>query len=1127
MKKNYTSWTFNLKKSYRKTFRIMKLSVLFFLLGILQLNAASILAQNSFVSLTMHNVKIDDVFKAIEKQSSYEFFYNNNQIDVNKLVTIDVKNAKICDVVNKLLESDNLTYKLIGKRLVLVKQNSYENQLLDAVIEAQQQQKKVNGTVTDISGQPLTGVTVNVKGTTKSAITDASGNYSIIVNDNDKVLVFSFIGFVKKEITINGQTSSLDVMLESEITNLEEVVVIGYGTQKKSDITGAVSSVRSKDLTKIATYSPLQAIQGRAAGVSVLQESGSPDAAASIQIRGVGTTNNTTPLYVVNGLPMSNINYLNPSDIEAIEILKDASACAIYGSRGANGVVLVTTKKGEAGDLKVNLNAYGGIESLATKPSLLNSTQYAKLSNEAYINAGQGPIYADVNNLANNTDWYKEVSQLGVIQNYNLSILGGGPKLNARLSINDYKNTGIMKSTDFEKLTIMQNTTMKVTNFLDIETSLSGVFSHHKALDATSIFLTALIAPPDIPVIDPKTQYYTGVTKLWLNNPAGMIARNNAQYNNTSLIGDVSANFKITKDLNFKSNFGISRDEYYNSDFQPIYYETANISSLYNQVSRSASKTTDWTLDNILTYHKIFNSVHDLTVMGAISAREYNSDNFSASKQSVGNEDNAFWYLDAATANPQATGNGASLSQQSYLGRVNYTFKNRYLLTGSIRDDGSSRFIGANRWGVFPSGAFAWKITEEDFVKRMNINWLSSAKIRVGYGQLGNENISSYYPYLTPIGQQQYYTLGASQSRVNGSGPTALGNPDVMWETSDQSNIGIDLALIKNSLTFTADYYVRQTNNILLTQQVPQISGSSSIIRNVGGMQNKGFEFIVAYKNNTKAFTYDISANMSTVKNEVTNIGNTAALMSSFAYNYTLINFQGALGNMIRSVVGKPYGQFYGWQTDGIFQNQKEIDQYTHNGIKIQPDAKPGDFRFKDINNDGIINNSDQTFIGNPIPDITFGLSFNAAYKNFDLSLLLQGTSGNDIYNAAKYYFMMFNGTQNVRTDYLTNYWHGEGTSNSQPAVTSDLTRNGNNYRNSNYYVENGSYLRLKSLQLGYNLSTSINKQKVKVRLYISAQNLLTITGYSGYEVEVSRNGIDTGIYPQSRMFMFGTDINF
>lgn len=1125
MKKNYLHEVFSPYLKFTQLFRIMKLTTLILFLTIWQLQAIEIYAQSTTVNLNMKNVKIDEVFKAIEHQSDFEFFYNDKQIDVNKYVSINVNNTKISDVINKLFANNDLSYKVIGKRIVLVKSNSYESELLKTLLESQQQQK-ISGKVTDISGQPLTGVVVNIKGTDKSVITDVSGKYSITINNNDKILVFSFIGMVRKEVPINGQ-SILDVVMESEITKLDEVVVVGYGTQRKSDITGAVSSVRSNDLTKIATYSPLQALQGRAAGVSVIQDSGSPDAAASIQIRGIGTTNNNTPLFVVNGLPMSDINYLNPTDIETIEILKDASACAIYGSRGANGVVLVTTKKGEAGALKVNLNAYFGVESLAKKPSLLNSTQYAQLSNEAYINAGKDPIYSNVNNLANNTDWYKEVSQLGTIKNYNLSLSGGGPKINTRFSINDYKNTGIMKSTDFEKLTIMQNTTMKVTDFLDIETSLSGAFSHHKALDATSIFLTALIAPPDIPVIDPATKYYTGVTKLWLNNPAGMIARNNAKYNNTYLIGDVSANLKITKDLSFKSSFGISREEYYNSDFMPIYYETADISSLYNQVSRSASKTTDWTLDNILTYHKIFNGVHDLTVMGAISAREYKSDYFSATKQGIENEDDAFWYLDAATVNPQATGNGASLSQLSYLGRINYTFKNRYLLTGSIRDDGSSRFIGSNRWGVFPSGAFGWKITEEEFMKRMNIRWLSSAKIRVGYGQLGNENISSYYPYLTPIGQQQYYTLGTSQSRVNGSGPTALGNPEVKWETSNQSNIGIDLSLIKNLLTVTADYYIRKTDNILLTQQVPQISGSSSIIRNVGGMQNKGFEFAVAYRNSTKAFTYDISANMSTVQNKVTNLGNSDALMSSFAYNYALINFQGALGNMIRSEVGKPYGQFYGWQTDGIFQNQNEVDQYTHNGKKIQPDAKPGDFRFKDINGDGAIDNSDETVIGNPIPDITFGLSFNATYKNFDLSLLFQGTAGNDIYNAAKYYFMMFNGTQNVRTDYLNSYWHGEGTSNSQPAVTSDLTRNGNNYRNSSYYVENGSYLRLKTLQLGYNLSTSINKQKVKVRFYISAQNLFTITGYSGYEPEISGNGVDTGIYPQARIFMLGTDINF
>ena len=410
----------------------------------------------------------------------------------------------------------------------------------------------------------------------------------------------------------------------------------------------------------------------------------------------------------------------------------------------------------------------------------------------------------------------------------------------------------------------------------------------------------------------------------------------------------------------------------------------------------------------------------------------------------------------------------------------------------------------------------------------MNQNVINNVKLRAGYGEIGNENIESYYPYLTPISQQQYYTLGSSQSRINGSGPTALGNPDVKWETSKQSNFGIDLMFLQGKLSTTADYYIRKTDDILLSQQVPTISGSDELVRTVGGLENKGFEFSVTYKENKKAFSYDISANLSTVKNKVTDLGTSGALISNFDYDYILIDFQGALGSMIRSEVGRPYGQFYGWQTDGIFQNQGEIDQYVRNGEKIQPNAQPGDFKFKDNNADGTIDDNDKAFIGNPIPNITFGFSFNADYKKFDLSLLLQGQAGNDIYNAAKYYFMRFDGEQNVRSSYLGKYWHGENSSNGQPAVTTDVSRNDRNYKNSDYYIEDGSYLRLKTIQIGYTFSpTFTHGMNPKCRLYVAAQNLLTITGYSGFEPEISGNSVDRGIYPQARTFMIGTTINF
>jgi TonB-linked SusC/RagA family outer membrane protein len=980
--------------------------------------------------------------------------------------------------------------------------------------------------VVDSKGEAIIGVNVLERGTSNGVITDMDGKFSLNVRPQT-ILIISYIGYLTQEVNIGNQTS-LRIELIEDVKVLDEVVAIGYGYQRKSDLTGSVSSVKSDDLVKVATSSPVAALQGRAAGVLVIQESGSPDATAAIKIRGVGTTNNADPLYVVDGFPMSDINYLNPSDIESLEILKDASACAIYGSRGANGVVLVTTKKGKNGTLKVNVNAYYGIENLAQKPTMLNSQQYATLSNEAYSNAGENPLYANVNNLPN-TNWYDAVSRVGRIQNYNVSLSGGGDRITSLFSVNYYKKDGVIKSTDYSKYSITQNNTMKVNNSLNVSTSLSAVFTDYKRLDPTSVFLSSLIAPPDIPVFNNETNYYSGITKIRLTNPAGRIDRNNDKNRGTFLIGNMNIDLNITKDLVFNSRFGIRYDGTYNSGFTPIYYETMDNSESVSTVRRETSKTTDWTWENILTYHKNFNDVHDFTVMGAISTREFDRDWFRATKQNLPIEKKEYWYFDSATDNPQAEGNGASLAMLSYLGRINYNFKNRYLITGSIRSDGSSRFIGPHRWGVFPSGALAWKLSEEGFFKQMDLSWLNGVKIRLGYGEIGNENINSYYPYLTPIAQQQYYTFGTSQNRINGSGLSGIGNSDAQWETSTQSNIGIDLMLFSGKLNVTADYYIRKTNDILLSQQIPEISGSSSMVRNVGGLENKGLELTVSYKNSKGGFIYNIGGNVATVKNKVTNLGTSGALISGFAYDYVLIDFQGALGNMIRSEVGKPYGQFYGYQTDKIFQNQTEIDQYVKDRVKIQPDALPGDFKFKDRDDNGRIDDNDMTFIGNPIPDITYGLSFDAQYKNFDFSLLFQGVLGNDIYNAAKYYFTRFDGRQNVSIDYLNNYWHGENTSNTQPAVTKDLNRNTRNYRNSDFYVEDGSYLRLKTIQLGYNYTPTFISRSIQpsFRFYIAAQNLFTITKYGGFEPEVSTISVDRGQYPQSRTFMLGTVINF
>lgn len=1114
--------------NFKHALKIMRITLFLLFFGIIFSHAATGYSQGVEFIFNLKSASIKEICEEIEKKSDFRFiFAGNAKKIINRKINLITNAKNIEEILENILSDTELTYRILDNQIVVYRDNS-KNIPEDAISEQiiQQQKKQVTGTVVDINGEPIIGANIVEKGTTNGTITNIDGNYTLSV-ENDAILQFTYIGYLEQNINITG-LSTINITLEEDTKALEEIIVIGYGVVRKSDLTGAVSSVKSEDITKMATNSPLAALQGRAAGVHVTLGSGSPDATVSIKIRGVGTPNDATPLYVVDGFPMNDIDYLNPNDIESIEILKDASASAIYGSRGANGVVLISTKKGRSGPLKVNVNAYYGFENLAKKASMLNSTQYAELSNEASLNAGMDPIYSNTNNIPYNTNWYDKVSQIGQYQNYNVSFSGGGERLTSMLSTNYYRRDGIIKSTDYDRLSFAQNTSLEVTPFFKLSSSFSGAFSNYKRLDPTSIFLSSLIAPPDIPVIDSKTNYYTGISKMRLANPAGRIARNNSQNRRSFLIGNFNADIKLFPELTFNTRFGIRYNHSYNSYFSPVYYETMDNSEAVNTVSRSTSRTIDWTWENILTYHKIFNNIHDLTIMGAMSAREYNDDAFDATKQNTLIESKEFWYFDSATDNPQANGNGTSLAMLSYLGRLNYNLLDRYLITVSMRADGSSRFIDSNRWGYFPSGAVAWKLSEENFFRNWNPNWWDSLKIRIGYGEIGNERINSYYPYLTPIQQRQYYTLGANQVRLNGSAPSGIGNPDAKWETSTQFNVGADFLFLKGKLNLTADYYIRNTNDILLSQQIPRVSGFGNMVRNVGGMENKGFEITSGYRDQKGNFSYNINANMAFVRNKVTDLGTATSLVAGFNYDYALIDLQGAFGNIIRSEIGKPYGQFYGYVTDGIFQTQEEINQYVKEGNLIQPEAKPGDFRFKDLNDNGKIDTGDMTFIGNPIPDINYGLSVDLAYKNFDLSLLFQGVWGNDVYYAAKYYFMRFDARHNVKTEFLDNYWRGPGTSNSEPIVTRDLSRNTRNFRNSDYYVEDGSYLRLKNIQLGYNFKPNLgNGLKPSIRVYIAAQNLFTITNYSGFEPEVSDISVDRGQYPQARSFMLGTVINF
>lgn len=991
----------------------------------------------------------------------------------------------------------------------------------------------VSGVVSDVDG-PLIGASVMIPGTTTGTTTDLDGKYTLSI-PSGSTLEYAFMGYVSKTQVVRN-SGVVNVVLEADTNFLEETVVIGYGTVKKSDLTGAVTSVSAEDMTKTATSDALQAIQGRAAGVQVITATGDPSAQAEIKIRGRGSINNSSsPLYVVDGFPMNDINYLSPGDIASMEILKDASATAIYGSRGANGVVIITTKKGDLGTLRVKVSAEYGIEALPNKPEMMNASEYAEMTNLAYTNSGLAPKYASTD-LGEGTDWFKEVMQVGRYQNYNINLSAGSDKATTMFSATYFDREGTVKGTGFQRLNFTENTTFNVTKFLKFNVSLAASFAKNHSLGAngtnnSTIFLSSLIAPPNVPVWDETTDYYSGILDFRLANPAGVIARNNGSSENNNLVGNFSADLKIYKDLTFTSRFGYRYSNSFSYNYSPVYYETSNISDLIDTVNRSTGIGKDWTWENQLTYKHNWNNVHDLTVLVAMSARDNFSENWSSSKQDLPSSDEIYRYFNAASKNPQTSGSASELSMLSYLGRINYNLLNRYLFTASYRADGSSRFLKKNRWGFFPSGAFAWKVSEEPFFKAWNQKVLNDLKFRVGYGQIGNERISSNYPYLSSINQQQYYTIGSGKIRTNGTLPGGIGNPDVMWETSEQFNVGLDFGMLNNRLTATADYYIRKTNNLLLSQSLPSISGFGSMTRNVGGMENKGVELTITWKDKVGEFGYTVSGNVSFNKNTVTNLGDNTSLSSSFSYDYALIDLQGQFNNVIRTEVNHPYGKFWGYEFGGIFQNQEEIDSYVgESGSKIMPNAKPGDSKYMDLNNNGKIDTGDMTFIGDPNPVATFGLTFNADWKNFDLSMLFQGVAGNDIFNASKFYFNKFDGRQNSLKSAYNAAWNGDGTSNTTPiqlAQTAENSRISQNWWQSTNYVEDGSYLRLKNFQLGYTFKPTISNKATNFRIYFSAQNLLTFTKYSGLDPEIPNNGIDRGQYPQPRSFMLGANINF
>ncbi|MBS9774557.1 MAG: TonB-dependent receptor [Tenacibaculum sp.] len=984
---------------------------------------------------------------------------------------------------------------------------------------------EVKGVVKDDSGNPIVGANIIVKGTNKGVQTDFDGNYTIKASKG-KVLQCSFIGM--KTVTKVVSKNVVNFVLKEDIVSLDEIVVVGYGTQKKSDVTGAVASVDFKKLESQPINNVTDALKGRVAGVQIVSNGGSPGGSINVRVRGIGTINNSDPLYVVDGVPVADIDFLNPNDIASIEVLKDASSSAIYGSRGANGVVLLTTKTGKLNvPSKITFSTYSGVKQIINNWETVTGAEWYGIQEELN-KTRKNPINLSLVDKSTNTNWFNEISRTAMVSDYNVSLLGGKEDFTYLLGAGYYNEEGTIKGTDFNRITARLKSDYQVKDYLKVGVNLNLQGSErHTILEGsttTGTINTAIKLEPVTPVWKNKAEGIFDYSKFTdFPNPLAQIHYNNGKNKKFRLLGNVYAELELFKDFKIKSSYSFNRavTDFY--DFIPVYEVNVNQQNLQNKVSRGNTKYTYRTFENTLSYTKNIGK-HNFAGLLGFTTEKSHTEWINASKTNIPNEDPALWYLSSGADGDLATGSASIFTLMSYLARVNYSYDGKYLLTASFRSDGSSRFSKGNRWGYFPSVAVGWKISNEPFLQ--DVSWLSNLKLRVGWGQIGNQNIGVYPYQLTMNGNSQFrYLFGDKEEVSQGYVVTAMSDKNIKWETVESVNIGIDASLFNNRLDFSLDVYNKNTNDMLIRVPIPYLYGyEKGPFSNVGSANNKGIEVSLNWKDNiSEDFSYNVGVNVSAYKNKMVSLGNGEPIAGG--------KYKG--GNATMTEEGKPIGYFYGYKTAGVFKNQEDIDNWAVQQGKSNEGLKPGDLKFVDTNGDGKVNDSDRVEIGNPNPDFTFGINAGLSYKNWDLSAFFQGSKGNDIFNGMKAYLYQFDET-NKHKDMLHS-WTPQNTNTSMPRLNGNDVNNTN--RTSDRFVEDGSYLRLKNITLSYDLPKDMLGRipMNNVKLYLSGQNLFTLTNYSGADPEIGQinssnylsRGVDIGTYPQAKTFVMGIKIDF
>ncbi|QDO95510.1 TonB-dependent receptor [Formosa sediminum] len=1013
------------------------------------------------------------------------------------------------------------------------------------------QEITINGIVNDETGFPIPGVNVIKEGTSEGTVTDFDGAFTINAEVGD-ILSFSYIGYATQEVVIKD-SAALTISLSEDLSELDEVVVVGYGTQKKSVVTGAISGVKQSELEDLPITRVEQTLQGRVSGVTIAANSGQPGSSSTVRVRGVTTLGSNEPLWVVDGVVVDSggIGYLNQSDIESVEVLKDAASQAIYGARAATGVILITTKKGKSGKLSVNYNGYTGISSAAKQLDLLNATEYATLLNEKSVNGGGGILFSDPASFGKGTDWQSVIFNDSAKRvSHEFSLSGGNDisKFYASFGYTDQEGIVLSDISNYTRKNIRLNSTHNITDKIRFGQTVAYSNEKTKGIGNTNSefggpLSSAINLDPLTPIVetDPVLTNQAPYTNngIWRDsngNPYGIsslvaqemsnpLAYQQTQMGNYSwadnFVGNAYLEFEPIEGLKFRSTLGGKLAYWGSESYTPVSYLNASLITTQNNISRSTNKGFGWNIENTLSYEKTLGN-HNFSVLlgqGAYVDNISSGETVTYFDIPVDNyKDASFNYsvsTDQITASAY-TGNEHKVT--SLFSRLTYNYSEKYLLTAIMRRDGSSRFGANNKYGFFPSFSAGWVPSKEDFWKDNDV--VNQLKIRGGYGITGSDAIGDFQ-YLSTVSGGRNYTIGTSGSVVIGNSPDAPSNPDLKWEETSQLNIGFDTRLF-NNFSVAFDWYKKETTGILQSVTIPGYVGAvGSPTGNVADMENTGIDLELGYSKSFNNFNLSLNGNVSFLENTVTFLGNGVEFLSGGE------TIQSSTYPITRTQVGQPVNSFYGFRTNGIFQNQAEIDNYVNsNGVVIQPNAKPGDFKWKDLDDDGNIDSDDRDFLGSSIPKITFGFTVNMDYKNFDLMVFCQGASGNKIFQALRRLDVE---NANYQTSALGR-WVGEGTSNSYPRLTTNDTNN--NFSNpSDFYLEDGDYLRFKTIQIGYTLPSEVlNKYGVsKLRVYLTSENLLTFTKYSGYDPEIGGGvlGIDRGYYPQAVTNQIGINLQF